>query len=346
MTPSHPAPLPASPPPRVRGHERPIRAVALVLLLVGLGLGAAYVVSERVDPVYQDSRERWNQLMAEAATVEAVSFGNSQGRSINFETLGLDGLPAWNLRGDYHETLHLIRSSRPKLTNLDYVFVTISTFAYDNTASHDLADRRKLAYVTTGNYKPIAGDWGVALQAFLAPVVRHDNWEGVVLKLVTGRYGPPRASRDSLEAGETRVMKPDALERYAARRTRQHGDFERGSLARDPDLCAHAREALREIVKVSVPAHLVFFTSPHSPAHRRHDDESLGCDLDRFATSLAAASPNVSYFDDFIMESFTDESGYFSDADHLNKVGVKVYSGRMAARLGLPRPSPGAALAP
>lgn len=373
-------PSPSAAPQRWRGHEHPLFAVALVVLLVGLVSGAAYVVSEEVDPIHHRQRARWTRLMAEAPAVEAILLGNSHGGALSSEALGLRGWHGWSEGADYYEALHIVRSAQPALPNLRYVFVPVSPITYDNASTRDRAERREDMYAMTGNYWPVAGDWRVALQALLAPVVRDDNWEGVALELkaqlnpgprTTPRTAPPQlagqdaafgrqtsslprlsasmtpevlewyhAVNDAVERGlPAPPMTPAALEWDVTLRLKHYRNVMAAARAYDPKLCENARRNLRAIAEAAAPARVVFFTPPYSSPYLRAVDPSWGCGLRRYAAALAAEAPNVSYFDDHAMEGFTDDSGYFKNADHLNTRGVRLYSSRVAARLGLSRPA-------
>jgi hypothetical protein len=340
MTPPR-SPVPPTAAPR-GGRPHPIRAAASVLLLVAAGLAAAYGVSEGVDPVYGSARERYRQAVAAGPAVEAVRLGHSHGWAITFEPLGLRGANLTNPGNDYYETLHVLRSIRPHLSNLEYVFVPVSLFVSDNSTDPVRRDVRKEAYVTTGNYTPVAGDHAVVFQALIAPVVRADNWEGVaqqaygLLKRWKREPGAHSAARD-VRAPERRmpVMSERALQRAGPERMAIHRRWEQHALNQNERLCEETRQALREIARLSAPAHLVLFTPPYPSSYLRDYDTAEGCQLDRFAAELAAASPGVSYFDDRVMGPFTDDSGLFRDGDHVNRDGARVYSAALAERLGL-----------
>jgi hypothetical protein len=264
--------------------------------------------------------------------------GNSHSAALDFETLGLRGRELWNPGYDYFENLHVLRSLRPHLPDLEYVFLPISLFTYDNAISPDRVELRIVAYVQTGRYEPVAGDVRAAFQALISPVVRRDNWEGVAYRLLGRR--PPAAVEDLDEAraGNLDQQRPpaDVLREHALKRAQLHRSTEQSSLAEHPDLCEDAREALREIARLTAPAHLVLYTPPYSPAYLGHRDPHTGCGLSAFAAELDAASPFVTYFDDRATAAFSDESGLFRDGDHINVFGSRVYSRMLAERLGLP----------
>lgn len=332
---------------RVSRGSRPMRSVVIVVGLVVLGLVTAYTVSEAVDPVYQPSRKQYRQVLAAAPEVQALSLGNSHSRGIDLDAMGLRGAELWSPGNDYYEVLHLLRSIHPRLPNLEYVFVPISLFVYDNSTSPMRVELRKRAYVTTGNYAPVMGDWDAVFKALIAPVVRTDNWEGVAYRLV-GRQPPATGSEleeEPTDALHHRVPPVDVLQEHAVKRAGLHLSTEQASLAEDPDLCAHAREALRAIVEAAGPTQLVFYTPPYTPTYLRHRDPGTGCGLSAFAAELAAASPTVTYFDDRATPAFSDSSGYFRDGDHINAYGAYRYSTLLADRLGLegartPPPTP------
>jgi hypothetical protein len=333
---STPAPPAAS---RISGERHPVRAMALVAGLVALGFAAAYGVSEAVDPVYKPSRQQYGRVVASAPEVRALSLGNSHSRGIDLDAMGLQGAELWNPGNDYYEVLHLLRSVGPRLPELEYVFVPVSLFVYDNATSPLRVELRKRAYVTTGNYRPVAGDWGAAFQALLAPVVRTDNWEGVAYRLA-GRQ-PPATAEEVEERQEAalhfRVPPVDVLREHAVKRAGLHASTEQASLAEDPDLCAHARGALRRIAEAAPPARLVLYTPPYTPTYLAHRDPATGCGLSAFAAELAATTPGVTYFDDRALPAFSDRSGYFRDGDHINAYGAYRYSALLADRLGLDR---------
>jgi hypothetical protein len=338
MTPTPPADTPRPPAhPERPGH--PFRGAIAVALLLLTGVTAAWVVSERVDPVYKPHRVRYRDVVGTGSQVQALSLGNSHSQALDFETLGLRGRDLWNPGYDFLENEHLLRSIRPHLPNLEYVFLPISLFVYDNATSTMRVELRKQAYVQTGNYRPVAGDYGAAFKALISPVVRWDNWEGVAYRMV-GRRSPNTGEGDLDEgrAGHLDQQRPSAevLREHAVKRAQLHRSTEQASLAENPDLCADARAALREIARLAPPAHLVLYTPPFSPAYLSHRDPRTGCNLSAFAAELDAASPLVTYYDDHATAAFTDESGLFRDGDHINVYGSRVYSRMLAERLGLP----------
>ncbi|HLT47097.1 MAG TPA: hypothetical protein VK002_07700 [Rubricoccaceae bacterium] len=319
--------------PHPRGGARAFRAVLAVGLLVAVGLGGAYVVGERLDPVYGPARARVRQLIASAGEIESITLGNSHSRAIDFEALGLEGRHLWSPGTDYYGVLIAFRAVRPHLPGLDYLFVTVSPYTVDNTRFADRVEHRAEMYAVAGTYRPVAGDWGAVFRALIRPVVRTDNWEGAASAFVRGLAGRPR--RPDAARDPDGVATAAEMRRQAPARAAYHRMLEARSLEETAGLCADARAALLEIATRAAPAHVVFYTAPLSPAYRSHYGDATGCALDAHAAALAEALPNVSYFDDRALPGFDDDSGYFRDADHLNGEGARIYSGLLAERLGL-----------
>lgn len=330
----------------VGGHPHPIRAALAVSALLVAGLAAAYAVSESLDPVYEWPRRQYRQAVAAGPAVQALSLGNSHSRAIDFETLGLRGVPLGSPGNDFYEVRHILRSLRPHLANLEYVFIPVSLFVNDNSTDHERSDVRRMAYMTTGNYAPMEGDRAIAFQALLAPVVRADNWRGVggaAYRMLRSKVsGGSRAAAQGGGRGVRRrngVPSARQIQASAQHKATVHSTWQTLSMDRNPQLCEEARQALREIARLSAPARLVLYTPPYSPAYlaasEAHSGGVEGCHLDRFAAELAASSPGVEYYDDRAMAPFSDSSGLFRDADHVNRNGARAYSRVLAERLGL-----------
>src|SRR5690606_25568145 len=236
-----------------------------------------------------------DRTAAAGPAVQALSLGNSHGRALDFEVLGLRAGDIRSSGGDHYESLHIARAVRPHLPHPERRFVTVEMFVSDNSPEIPRQEVRKQAYVITGDYTPLSGDRDVAFAARLAPIIRTDNWEGVVAKVARQLTGGGREARRR-RGRPAPARTAEEIRESAGSRAALHRTWQQHSLDANPALCEGARAALRELVRVSAPARVVFYTPPYPPAYLRHFEEPVGCRLDRFAEELSAASPRVLYF--------------------------------------------------
>ena len=312
-----------------------LRSGLAFLLAFGAGLAAAFSLSERLDPVFGPERAQFDRAVARAPTLEAVAIGNSHNHALDFDALNLAGEHLWDLGADYYDVLIRFRGVRPRLPHLQYVFLPVSPFVVDNAAFPDRQRSRVKSYVIADSYWPVANDWKLALSARVVPVTREDSWEGVARAAYRRVRGRAASRTPPGDGGAVPVAPASGIQDHAAWRVPHHKGLHEASQARNPSVCADAREALREIVVLAAPARVVLYTPPLAPSYRRLSGEELDCDLGRYSAALAQSLGHVSYFDDRSTPGFTDESGLFMDSDHLNPIGAKRYSQILRQRFSI-----------
>jgi hypothetical protein len=157
-------------------------------IFVGLLIfSTLYFISETVAPIYGSHKERMRLMRKNAPDIEAISAGNSHSLALDFETLNLRGFHLWSIGSDLFEVNYLLNAVVPLLPNLKVVLLNISpmAFGHDNrlTGGHN----RLVQYAVTPtmrSWKLINGDVKNFVHGKLSPIIREDNWNGIVRAMI------------------------------------------------------------------------------------------------------------------------------------------------------------------
>ena len=315
----------------------PVRTAGLTVLFVALGGAAAWTVSQHAAPVHPDVQGREAVLDRVAPRVEVASLGNSHARAIDFDALGVRGFH-FSLGGsDLFEAVRLFRHARRRLPALREAYVVVSPRQVVNSAFPERHGRRRSVYVQTGDYRPMSGDWRLALTSPLSPLARDDHWAAVF----SGSGDKPAFGPDGALLNERPQRSFEAIKSEGPRRAAYHGDLARRSEEAYPGLCADLGRLLETLVEESVGLRLVLYTPPYP---RAYYEAVVGppatCDLRPVAARLAGAYAHVFYLD-ASTSALSDDLVLFLNADHLNDAGAAAFSAMLRdtmATVGLREP--------
>lgn len=297
-----------------------------------LSVGALYVVSEVVDPVYPVMAARVAVFRERAPRVEALSVGNSHGLALDFAALGMPGMHFWDSGHDAFEAMYLARYAADDAPRLRYVLLTASygleRLDHAGATDESLRGLRRVIYARTPTQGFIPGDRDLWLAGVFAPVARPDHWAGVAQRILRpDRAGPPlRLTGDGrVEEPPPPPFRPDSLARGAApqpARTLTAGELG----ANDPTTPARAVARLEELARDldARGIRLVLYTPPYHETLPRYIRQRAGGTRRALAPLLAHS--NVVWMDFGADPAFMRRDDLFRDSDHMNPAGARVFS--------------------
>ncbi|HST57918.1 MAG TPA: hypothetical protein VLK84_04505 [Longimicrobium sp.] len=327
-------------------------SASAALRFVGGGvlvLAAAYLVSEVVDPVAPALRARVALFRERKPVVEAVAVGNSHGGVLEFPEMGVQGMHFSAAGQDAFEAAYLARYAAEQAPRLRYVlFATWYGVQWNDHAvpgSTDLRGRRRHLYVRTPTQGPIPGDLDLWFTGMLAPVVRDDHWMGVAKRLLR-----PDAEIRLTPDGRTIVpesppLTPDSLLRHGAAVGAAHRALGAETAERAPETPARVAAALDALARDlrARDVKLVLYTPPYHEGYRRTHDPAVLAETRAILERIVADHPNAVWLDYYADPRFAGRDDLFSNSDHLNRTGGRVFSRLLGACIQSARPAAGVA---
>ena len=294
-------------------------------------------VSEVSAPVYPEMKQIADALERDGSQLQAIVVGNSHAyRSIDFPTLLTRGLNFARAGADFFESEYRMRAALDAAPAAELVLFSASfgVFTLDNGADirPSNKDRRRELYARTPGLLWIEGDASSFLAGRLAPIMRPDHWQLVVKRLLA-----PVGLSQSSDKSPTRT--------YTTReRIEQQRRVTSNMLNADPEIPERAERALRAAVRRAdrKRVQLVFFTAPLRADYLAYIAQQ---ERDAFRQRMAGIVGNSAcavYFDFSDHPAFRDDR-LFTNGDHLNEEGARVFSALLRQRLALhaarlPRP--------
>lgn len=308
--------------------------VAAVLggLVTGLNWVSANLYPEDSNFLHQIDTV-WQQL----PEAEAITIGGSTAGSIDFTELGKRGLAAHLPGTDPFEAEALLELLLPRAQALKTVYYPVDPvmLAVDNAYSN--VKRRRTYYRILnqyGHWELIVGDWRNALAVLYLPLVRSDGWwqpMNDVHARLFGRNPPPAAT--SSAPTETRTAEKMMVDEIA-KRSALAIDKISGNLYRHPDIPSHAAEAIVRVNRKlrARGIQLVLFEPPVTTAYLDHVEKFAAQFEDGFNATLETCRREgaivVSYRNHPL---FVNQYDLFDNANHLNRLGSKLFSQRLRA---------------
>ena len=294
-------------------------------------------VSESLAPVYPEMKQIADDLESDGAQLKTIVVGNSHAyRSIDFPTLQTRGLNFARAGADFFESEYRLRAALDAAAAAELVLFSASfgAFTLDNGADirPSNKDRRRELYARTPGLMWIDGDASSFVAGRLAPVMRPDHWQLVVKRLLA----PVGVSQHSDKSPARTYTTRERIEQQR----RVTGNM----LKADPEIPDRAERALRAAVHRAdrERVQLVFFTAPLRADYLSYISRQ---ERDAFRQRMARVvgdSPCAVYFDFSDHTAFLDDR-LFTNGDHLNEEGARVFSALLRQRLALhaatlPRP--------
>jgi hypothetical protein len=297
-----------------------------------VAVAAAYAVSEVVDPVHPEVRERVAIFRERMPRVEAVAVGNSHGGAIDFDALGVTGMHFSMAGQDAFEGAFLVRyaAGAPRLR---YVLFGLSYGLQRGdhalvARGTDLRSRRRKLYARIPLQRPIEGDRTLWIQGVLSPIVRDDHWRGVVGRPF--RATPPlRFAADGKGLGElSGPLGRDSLERYAATVAALHARLGAETIELAPDTPGRVTVMLDSLARElrAKDVALVFYTPPYHETYLRWRDPAVVTETRAMMARIVASNPNAVWLDYSTDPRFGARDELFNNSDHLNPTGARTFS--------------------
>jgi small GTP-binding protein len=311
----------------------------LSFVAVGMAMLAALAAaSEWLDPVYGEMKERRSLVRARGGEVEAISIGNSHAGAISFEALGMRGMHLWRSGGDIHEAAFLMGELMPDLPAARCVLLPLSPYILDNDnavrTNLDPRSRRRELYARTPSLRHLEGDWKELVAGKVSPVVRPDNWMGVVRRKNRGR---PLVRPDGFptRADSIAVVPVDSIAAVARRRAAVHRQraMDLRTAATDPFARASARLDGIAAAAAARGMGLVLYSPPYTPEYLQALESEAVAAVRRAGADVASRHPHVLYLDATAHPDLAPIRAYFRDGDHLNRQGARAFSAMLLAHL-------------
>ncbi len=306
-------------------------ACALCLALDG--------VSTRTAAVYAVERGRIERLLDRAEEITDLAAGNSQGRSVAFDALGLDGFHLWRAGADLAENEYLLRTFLPRLPSVRRVVFVLSHFSFQRDNSLELeVDRRAIRrqlYAVAPGAQWVRGDFLGWVGGRMGTLARQDHW-WEVMQVLAGAQDPvdPRAVAAIHDDGmptaavNLRRRTPEELQRHAQEsRVPRQLRISRESLQlapETPDRCERSLLAIVELCR-EASVELLFVLPPVSRAYAEAYDPAVVRDMRRRMDRLVSEH-GIRFHDFYEDAEFADRAEWFMDSDHLNRDGARAFS--------------------
>ncbi len=314
-----------------------------------LVLAAAYLVSEAVDPVAPALQARVALFRERKPVVEAVAVGNSHGGVLEFPEMGVQGMHFSAAGQDAFEAAYLARYAAERAPRLRYVlFATWYGVQWNDHAvpgSTDLRGRRRHLYVRTPMQSPIPGDLDLWFTGMLSPVVRDDHWRGVASRPFRPHPRVRLTPDGKALAPETPPLTPDSLLRHGAAVGAAHRALGEETAERAPETPARVAAALDALARDlrARGVALVLYTPPYHEGYRRTHDPAVLAETRAILERIVTEHPNAVWLDYYADPRFAGRDDLFSNSDHLNRSGGRVFSRLLGACIHSTRPGTGPA---
>lgn len=306
---------------------------ALRFLALGAAvLGAAYGISEAVDPVYPEMRAKVAFFQHQRSEVEAVTVGNSHSRAVDFRALGLRGMHFWQGGQDAFEAAYFARYAAAQAPRLRYVlFAASSGFERTDHAVPTLRDRtdiRREVYARTPHVRPIGSDLDLWVSGTVAPLVRADHWRGVVYRL-----NRPRRAVHLTDGGggEIPPLPPHTLHsisRHARQRAALHDSIGTETLAVDPTTPSRVAAEM-DALAGNLDARgvmLVLYTPPYHQSYLRERGPAVHAETQALLADVLRRNANAVWLDFSTDPRFVGRTELYADSDHMNFLGARLFS--------------------
>lgn len=296
-----------------------------------VALGAAYALSEAVDPVYPGMKARVDLFHARAPALQSVSVGNSHTRALDFAALNMRGVHFWEGGQDVFESAYLARYAAERAPRLRYVLFTASygmeRLDHAGISSRDVTRLRREIYARTSPLRFIPGDAGLWVGARFAPIARPDHWHGVVTRLHRPRRTIRTGDDGSLYQPPRPPLSRDSLVAHATRRAAHQARMAAESVESDPTTPTRAIRELESLARHlhARGVHLVLYTPPYHAAYLQRLEANAAAETRRALAPLLRHA-NVVWMDFGMHPGFAARDDLFYDSDHMNADGARSFS--------------------
>lgn len=292
-----------------------------------------YRISFRTSEPYEGVYSKVQQAAALSDSLVAITLGNSHAGSIDFEVLGFRS-SAYSLHGgffDPFEIAYLGNYVIPQLEKLEIIFIPIPHyfFFFDNGAMPEDAYQtsfRRRTYFMTPQWKLITDDPKNLLAAKFSPLFRPDKWKGVIAPVFEKLLSERITKRPITPS----LVNKKRLEEHARGRTEQQLRQVSTMTANHDHLSQEAYQTMLELIELLVNRgiEVVLFTPSYYEAydrlytfdHRAENRKLLRKLLDQV---------EVTYFDWSKDESMLRDSTIYTDSDHYNEKGRRLFSEKL-----------------
>lgn len=322
----------------MRKPERRIAGFLIVAAILGGLVTGLNWVSANLYPEDSNFLHLIDTVWQQLPEAEAITIGGSTAGSIDFAELGQAGLAAHLPGTDPFEAEALLELLLPRAQALKTVYYPVDPVMLAADNAYRIVQRRRTYYRILNHYghrEPIAGDWRNALAVWYLPLVRSDGWWQPINDVHSRLFGrnPPPAAAPSSAPTETRTAEKMMADEIA-KRSALAIDKIRDNLYRHPDIPSRAAESIVRVNRKlrARGIQLVLFEPPVTTAYLDHVEKFAAQFEDGLNATLETCRREgaivVSYRNHPL---FVNKYDLFGDANHLNRLGSKLFSQRLRA---------------
>ncbi len=274
-------------------------------------------------------------LLASAQQLQAVAIGNSHAQAIDFDTLAYNGYTLARSGRDFFEIKYYLDALQPKLPKVKTVFITVSYFSFqrDNAVSDESRVRRIHTYAVIPAWYPLKGDFANFVIGKTHPIfpvmdiAREDNWQGVFKTGVAPDTSP----------NEIDLMKVGCVDQgyqyinaHAQLRAIQHIRQSADMAGNHPNLQADTYQTIVEVIQQlqKQNVRIVFFTPPYFYTYTQTYQANAPVAITSMEQNMQKLRQayGVEYYDFSTDSEFVNQHQLFTDSDHLNRCGARLFS--------------------
>jgi len=316
-------------------------------ILAGLLLAIpVYQLSESTAPIFAFEEQRIQHFLERQNQIEAVTISNSHNLAIDYKALGINGYHLWIFGSDIQEANYTLRAFVDEIPNLKYVFLPLDFgfWGLDNGALMRFSRFGTYAQAAVFRHAPewIDDSWKNHIRMFFMPIARPDHWAGVFKSLV---FKSSLNERQHVTANGNYLQPPHSWQPDKADKARAHAAVNRHlglireSLKKNPTLKSLSLKSLHDIIRLTRERGitLILYTPPYSRQYI-HDFRNKAPQIIKETELIIhrVQTETGAFYQDFsTYNPIYSNNNFFSDADHLNASGAKVFSKELANRLKL-----------
>lgn len=318
-----------------------IQSIVFITIVVILGfiIGS---ISENIAPHYPVEKFVIKNLLAKADSLEAIVVGNSHNRSIDLNTMGLNGFHVWQDGNDIFEIEYQLKALVPKLPKLKYVICSVPYFFFHwsnkATTIEDRSEIRRKYYLSIPSWQFIKNDFKNFFIGKMGGIIRTDHWEGVLVYVYRKMRAIPYTKNTYINPLDGSRLDSSQFTFYSSNEdllhyTREYGipgheKMVKNMIENHPELPKYTFRSLVNILQFlkDQKIEVIFYTPPFFYCYSELFDKNIKAYAKKTMKKLQKQY-GFAYYDFSEDPGFIYNHKYFLDDDHLNGIyGAPAFS--------------------
>jgi hypothetical protein len=318
----------------------------IIFLILGMSIASLLSwVSGHYAPVYPEVKQRMEQMMMKADSIETIAVGHSHNLAIDFRAMEHNGYHLWSAGLDMFETRYLLHYIVPLLPNLKTVIVSLSHYEFENESySSKRWGFRNMGYYpkatsyTLRSIRLVSKNRIDKLIMKIHDLIRYDHWKGFVKFIIWRIWKAGDCVRYVDDYG---LIKPSPdyygfrSHEYLVKNSQEQIDhfskkFKHSSIYK-PGISEEIYGAISSMIAFlqKRDIRVVFYTQPYYYAYidmmLRKNPDSIT--ITRRYMRKLEESYGIEYYDFSGNSAFIHNCKYFANSSHMNAYGAQVFSG-------------------